>query len=502
MKIFNSDQIRSLDRATIENELISSLALMDRAGRAAFQWIYDQYIEKNRKFYVLCGKGNNGGDGLVIGRLLYTEGFSVELIVIQSTYYSPDQKVNLDKAIALDGLTIHFIEKITDLPSLKSNGILVDALLGNGIDRPVSGFYAELIDHINQYNLEVISIDIPSGLLPDQYSSGTKIQARHTLTFESPKLAMLFADNYKAVGQFTILPIGLDPQTKQSIEVNEFLLSSSDIQQIVRQRGVHDHKGTFGHALMIHGSYGKMGAAILAAGACLRSGIGLLTMHLPKCGYEIMQISVPEAMVHIDDHESIFTGIKKIDQYNAIGVGCGLGQNVLAANGLRDLLDSTKIPVVLDADALNMIAHEKKLLQHIPKNSILTPHPKEFERLFGKTDNGFQRLRLLQSKAKEFELNILLKGAFSVFTNSKGESFFNSTGNPGMATAGSGDVLTGIITGLLGQGYLPLEAGLLGMYVHGYAGDLAANNLGHESLIARDIINHLGHAFSDLKGKY
>ena len=496
MKIFNTSQIRELDAFTIKNEPILSIDLMERAAESAFRWIYRKYSKSSKRFLVLCGKGNNGGDGLVVARLLYTQGLPVQIAYLTSAKYTSDFSINLERAKELEGLSIVQIDTIKDLPEITEHTIIVDALLGTGIQGPVKGLYHEMIDHINHNSSETISIDIPSGLIPDRPLDGIAVKADHTLTFDSVKLGFLFPENHPYVGDFEVLPIGLNEEYKASLQTNHFLVKSDYVRSKIKKRHTYDHKGKFGHALMIHGSYGKMGASILSAKACLRSGIGLLTMHVPKCGYEIMQIAVPEAMVQIDEHERIFTGVRILDEYNVSAIGCGIGQNLLTYRGLSNVLDHLSAPTVFDADALNLMGAYPELLDKIPDHSILTPHLKEFSRLFGETKNSFERLDRQKQKSRDLNIYILLKGAHSILTTPHGQAFFNNTGNPGMATAGSGDVLTGVITALLGQGYDPEAAGLIGMHIHGLAGDVAADRLGHESLIAGDIIDHLGLAFN------
>ena len=290
------------------------------------------------------------------------------------------------------------------------------------------------------------------------------------------------------------------PEGKSTATISSIynLISTDLVKRIHKIRQKFDHKGTFGHALIIAGSYGKVGAAILAARACLRSGAGLLTIHAPKCAYEILQISLPEAMVSLDFHEYYFTRVKDLSPYKAIGIGCGISTQMLTANALEYVLKNVSTPLVLDADALNLMAVEQKLLKLLPKKSIITPHPKEFERLFGASINDFEMLILQIAKSKEYGIYIVLKRANTCITTPEGVCYFNDTGNPGMATAGSGDALTGIITGLLSQNYSPLEAAVLGVYVHGLAGDMAAKKLGHEALLAGYIIDNLGNAFSEV----
>ena len=324
------------------------------------------------------------------------------------------------------------------------------------------------------------------------------INATFTLSFQVPKLAFFFADNAKYVGDFFVLNIGLDEGFIASQKSPNNFVTQDMMLPLLKHRERFSHKGTYGHALLIAGCYGKIGAAMLAAKACLRAGVGLLTVHVPDCGYNILQTSVPEAMVSVDEHDSQFTGIKDIGKYNVIGVGPGIGQEADTANGLKFLIQNAKLPLVIDADALNILAENKTWLSFLPKGSILTPHPGEFARLAGKQDNNYQTHLAQIEFARKHQVYLILKGAYTAIATPAGEVYFNSTGNPGMATAGSGDTLTGIITGLVAQGYSSFEASVLGVYLHGLAGDIAANELGQEALIAEDITNNLGRAFKHL----
>ena len=242
-----------------------------------------------------------------------------------------------------------------------------------------------------------------------------------------------------------------------------------------------------------------MGAAVLASRACLRTGTGLITAHVPRKGYDILQNSVPEAMISLDESDIVFSGIADMDQYNAVGIGPAIGLKDNTQKAFRELLKTINVPLVIDADGINILGENKEWLKQLPKNTILTPHPKEFERIAGKTSDGYNQIQRLVELAEKYQIFIVLKGAYTAIASPDGLCYFNTTGNPGMATAGSGDVLTGIILSLLGQGYCPEDAAVTGVYLHGLAGDRAAEITGEESLIANDIIDYLGKAFNELK---
>lgn len=499
MKILSAEQIRKLDAYTIENEPIASIDLMERASLSFVNWFVKHFPDKDARIHVFCGPGNNGGDGLASARMLQQRLYNVTVWFCKiSENTSEDFQVNWKRLPRRTELDVYIIEKNSDLPTVPNDAIIIDAIFGSGLNRPVEGYWAKLIDHLNQQSATRVAIDIPSGLFADQPSTGISFQADHTFSFELPKLAFLYPENQQSVGEWQVESIGLNQDFIAKTETPFHYIDHVFAKKILHKRQKYNHKGTFGHALLIMGSYGKVGAAILAARACLRSGVGLVSIHAPKCAYPILQISIPEAMVSVDRHEFFLSEIPELKSYKAIGIGCGLDQRQTSAQALETLLEQSPIPLVLDADALNMIARNE-LHEKIPKDSILTPHPKEFERLFGATANSFEQNELQRTKAKELGVYIILKRAHTCIACPDGTCYFNSTGNPGMATGGSGDVLTGIITGLVAQGYASFEASVLGVYLHGLAGDLAMAELEQEALIAGDIVQYLGKAFKNLK---
>lgn len=274
-------------------------------------------------------------------------------------------------------------------------------------------------------------------------------------------------------------------------------IDGSLVNKILKPRDPFTHKGNYGHACLVAGSYGMMGAAVLCAKGCLRSGVGKLTCFIPKVGYGVMQTSIPEAMVKVCGKKYI-KEIDDLNNFDVLGIGPGIGIYKSHALLLQKIFLEYKKPIVIDADALNILSANKKLLQRIPAESIITPHPKEFERLFGKSDSDIERTAQALQMSHQYKIFIVLKGHHTLIAAPDGKTWFNSTGNAGMATGGSGDVLTGILTGLLAQGYSSLEACLLGVYLHGLAGDIAAEELSQNALIAGDIIDNLGNAFKQV----
>lgn len=492
MKILTVDQIRKLDETTITNEPISSIDLMERAAQT-FSWWFCNQFQNKQPVAIFCGKGNNGGDGLAIARILSQKTFSVQVFIADhSSNASEDFSKNLERL--KHHLSPQFITDLEDIPALRKGTICIDALLGSGLSRSTEGILADIINHINRSGNMIISVDIASGLFANRSNDKNDviIEPQFTISFQLPKLAFMLPQNAKYVGEWRWLDIGLDQDFIAKTETKNYYTDADAIEGIIKSRDKYSHKGTFGHALIIAGSYGKMGAAVLSGKACLRSGVGLLTMHIPERGYQIVQISVPEAMATIDNDRNCNTEFPDLSPYSAIGIGPGLGQDSKTVSMCSDLLKSANIPLVIDADALNILSQNPDLLTYIPAKSILTPHPKEFQRLVGESSNEYERLEKGRAFAKKYQVIICLKGANTAVILPNGDVHFNSTGNPGMATGGTGDVLTGIITGLLAQGYEPEKAAILGTYEHGLAGDRAASKKGQSALIASDVIENLG----------
>lgn len=501
MKILSAEQIRATDEYTIaQDEDMSSWDLMERASKTFIHWFYPRF--KTYEFVtILCGKGNNGGDGLAVARLLAERNFTVSVFILdfeEDQEARPDFKINLEKLEEREDVEIEYLKAAKDLPIFDPNELLIDAIMGTGLTRPLEGEWAELVRLVNEGDNVVVSVDTPTGVFADKHTEGISIYADYTFAFEMPRLAFFFPENYRRVGEFASASIGLDREFIAQQDSPYTYVTKADVLQRYRKRKKFEHKGNYGHALLIVGSYGKMGAAVLASRACLRSGAGLATVHVPVCGYEIMQISVPEAMVSLDEDEHVFTRIRDLHRYPTIGIGCGLSTKNKTRNALCYILKNTDHPLVLDADALNILGQNPDWFNYIPPHSILTPHPKEFERLFGKTKNDFDRNELQRRMAEELQVYIVLKGANTCIATPKGYCYFNSTGNPGMGTAGSGDVLTGVLTALLAQGYSPKDASILGVYIHGLAGDKVAERIGEDSLVAGDIIEELGYAFLEV----
>ena len=503
MKIFSVEQIREADKYTIEHEPISSIDLMERAAHACSERI-EELIDSEDEIIVFCGLGNNGGDGLAIARILNDRGYQVRIIVFNhSDKHSNDFSINYK--LIKDEIKHNEIRLIEDLKSLsfESRGetIIIDAILGSGINKPVEGLIADCINYINAQRVKVISIDLPSGLFCDT-SNDTKdaiIKADYTLCFQFPKLSFMFPENAQYIGEFSLLDIGLSEKYIKETSTKNYFITKQDVMLFLKTRNKNAHKGNFGHALIVAGSKGKIGAAVLASKACNHSGSGLVTVHIPACGYDIIQTSIPEVMANVDTEDDFITDNISLEKYNAIGVGPGIGTEKQTGNVLKLLIQNSSNPIVFDADAINILSENKTWLSFVPANSIFSPHIGEFERLVGKVSNSVERLKQQIDFSIKYNVYVVLKGAHTSISSPLGELFFNSTGNPGMATGGSGDVLTGIITSLIAQGYTSKEACILGVYLHGLAGDFAANEKTEETIIASDIITNLSEAYKFIR---
>ncbi len=497
MRILTAEQHRALDKATMEQDGISSVELMERAATAWTRQFLKRYTDKDREITVLCGPGNNGGDGLVIARLLRFEAYTVRAICANVAPASPDHKANRRRAKDV-GVHLRDLEEGDALPSLNAGGLLIDALFGTGLSRPITGYWAEVIDQLNQQRVTRVSVDLPSGLRTDSPSSGSIIRADRTLSLGYPKLALFSPANTPYLGKWELVEFPLAGPAEPEGERHLEMLTGQSVAPLLKVRHANDHKGTFGSALLIAGAYEKMGAAIISARAVLRAGAGLVTVHVPRIGYEIMQISFPEAMCTVDDHRYHFTSARNTERYDTIGVGPGIGTDELTEKAVFHVLAEFQKPMVVDADALNILGKNPGRQREVPPSSILTPHPKEFERLFGTAPDDFARWDLQQAKARELNCVVLLKTGYTSIATPEGKLYFNTTGNPGMGTGGTGDALTGMLTGLLAQGYPSSDAARLGVYLHGLAGDLAARDLEQESLLAEDVVSHIGKAYRTL----
>lgn len=485
MKILTGNQIKEADRYTIDNEPIGSIALMERASGIIAQWI-DKNIDKKNPLLFLIGKGNNGGDGLAVARILYHSGYNCSVYVpFEKEFLSEDCLYNRNRLPTGINLT-------EDINDISNNAVIIDALLGTGVTGSIKAPLSSIIEKINTLHNKVISIDLPSGMITEFGNSEQKIiKADITLTLQFPKLAMLLPEAGEYCGEIKVLPIGLSNSYINNSHTQYHFITKKLINSTLLNRNKFSHKGTYGHVLLICGSQGMGGAAVLATGAALRSGCGLVTLHTPKEERFATQTNYPSAMLSLDEDDYFSKLPAELSKYTAVGIGCGLNQMPQTIEAVKQLLTSVNRPIVIDADALNILSEHYKLRHHVPENSILTPHPGELKRLVGEWDNENHKLELVRQLASNLKSIVIVKGAHTMICLPDGNCYFNSTGNSGMAKGGSGDVLTGYITGLLARGYSSTQAALIGVYNHGLAGDKVAAKRGMESMNSRDLIDEL-----------
>ena len=498
MNIFNPKQIQDIDHATCHAQGINSLELMERAASAISYELMSRFMPSQR-FVIVAGPGNNGGDALAVARQLIEHGYKkVEIFLFNVTEkLSYDCGEMRNKLITIEGIDFTEVNKEFSPPYLGENDVVVDGLFGVGLSHPLSGGFQALASLINDSGAYVVSIDIPSGLF-SEWNNGTNhrdmIHADLTLTFQFPKLAFMFEDNANIVGEWRVLDIDLDNKKIKETPTDYKLVESYMVRSFLRERAPFTVKRDYGSLLLMAGSKGMMGAAIMAARSALKSGVGLVTVHSASSGYPILQTAVPEAMFEPDRNENIIIDMTPHHAHQVIGVGPGIGSQDATINALEDLLKNAGAPLVLDADALNCLAKRPALLSLLPPYTVITPHAAEFDRLFGEQNSGEERLRKAIEMAKYYNIIIVLKGHYTACVRPGGKVFFNSTGNPGMATAGSGDVLTGVISAFIAQGMRPEIAASVGVFVHGLAGDMAAEELGEFGVVASDIANYIGRA--------
>lgn len=501
MKILTCTQQKEADAYTIANNNILSINLMEKAASLIANEICKRWDQSHR-IVVFAGAGNNGGDAVAVARMLFTKNYNVEVYLfnIKGTI-SEDCMTNIKRLQECGFTAYHEISNSFDPFQLFEEDVVIDGLFGSGLNKPLSGGFASVVQYINASSAQVVSIDLPSGLMCEDNSNNSRqniIHADLTLSIQLPKLAFLFPENEDIVGEWKLLDIGISPEFIRQADTPYIITEAQDVSQLIKPRKRFAYKNNFGHALLIAGSNGMAGASVLAARACLRSGTGLLTVHVPVCNHDILQTAVPEAIVQNDVHELYFAEPVDLDNYQAIAIGPGIGQEEETALATLDQLADCYIPAVLDADAINILSSHRNYLNRLPKGSILTPHIGELERIIGKCNNSFERLTKAKELAAYLQCYMVVKGAYTVVITPQGKFYFNPTGNPGMATGGSGDVLTGIILALLAQGYQPENAARLGIYVHGLAGDIACRRMGEISLTASDIIDALPEAWKVL----
>ena len=501
MKILSSNQLKELDKYTMEQEPIASIDLMERAAQALTEAIIRRW-DTSHPIVVFAGPGNNGGDALAVARMLSQKSYHVEVFLFNTKgRLSEECQTNLHRLKTCGSIYFTEISTQFDPPILTENHVVIDGLFGTGLNKPLNGGFAAVVKYINASKATVVAIDIPSGLMGEDNTYNIRphiVRADVTLSIQLPKLSFFFPENEEIVGEWELLDIGLKQSYILAAESPYSILEEEQIRSLIKPRKRFAHKGSFGHGLLIAGSYGMAGASILSAKACLRSGIGLLTVHVPIYNHDLLQTTVPEAIVQTDIHERYFAEPVDLSKYKALAIGPGLGQEEDTALAMMEQIQASNTPVVLDADAINILSSHRNWLSRLPKQSILTPHLGELERLTGKCMDTYERLTKVKELAAYLHSYIIVKGAWTIIVTPDGRCFLNPTGNPGMATAGSGDVLTGILLALLAQGYSQEEACQLGVYVHGLAGDIAAETMSQIGMTSGDIIAALPQAWKKI----
>lgn len=495
MKIFETINIREADKITITKQGLTSFQLMERAAFEVFLWIKKHRPDKETTFHVFCGQGNNGGDGLIVARLLHEAHYPVHITIIEEAGTpTPDFELAL-QSVKEAGMACNLND---DYKYEKGKLVYIDALFGTGLSRDLHPNVIKAIERINACDGKVLSIDVPSGLFMDRPTE-IAVESHVVMTFQFPKLAFYLPGNSRFINKIAILDIGLDKEYIKNTPTTYHLTDCTSVLHRYRPVSRFAHKGTQGHALIIGGSHGKIGAVVLAAKAALKSGCGLVTAYIPECGYNIMQTAFPEAMALTEGQEHI-TKIGFNLQPKAIGIGPGIGQHEETQRALYNFLKLNNTPLVIDADALNILSYNKEWLGLLPENTIITPHPKELERLMGSWDNDFDMLDKMKAFARQHQLILVAKDAHTMVVYG-GDVYVNTSGNAALATGGTGDTLTGIITGLLAQGYNAVDAAIFGVHLHGLTADVALDHTGMQAFTATDVINYMGKAYLHIEAE-
>lgn len=498
LQLLTSQQIREADAYTIKSKAISSVDLMESASTAFVMAFIEEIPEKDIPISIYCGTGNNGGDGLAIARLLKEQEYhSISVKIARfSTKETEDFRINL-KRLALTEIPIIEITETKNFPKEEAS-IIIDALIGSGLNSTLHGDFQVLVNHLNNLNRNVIAVDIPSGL-PSEGEvepESSILKASLCISFQRPKINFFFPESIKACEHFKVKDIGLDEEYIQSQPSPWKLIEEKDLKGLIRIRKPFSHKGSYGHALIIAGDTKTMGAALLCADACVHSGAGLTTACIPEQGLSALNSYAPEVMTL---SRTEIEALLPVNKYNSIAIGPGLGTDQMALKLIQNVLNYKDTPLVIDADALNILAENPELLLHIPEGSILCPHVKEFDRLFGDCESWWTRVAKAKNKAKELKIVILLKNQYSFIILPEGEVLINPTGNPAMAVGGMGDVLTGMIAAFFAQGYTSKEAAILGCYIHGKAGDVMNQKMGMYSIPPGELIMMLPEIISEFQ---
>lgn len=502
MKIFTNTQIYTGNEITAQKNNITFIDLMEHTGVQIFEWLHKRMQGAQVPIHVFCGIGNNGGNGLVVARHLINHGYNVNTYVVNhSKTRSKNFLVNYDRIKNTKSWPV-LLDETSELPTIEQPDIIIDAVFGIGLNRKIDGWVKSIFAHLHVSRAFVLSVDIPSGLFTDKQPEGEDavVKANYTLSFQSPKLVFFLPETAKYTIEWEVLDVGIDREYLFTTETEAELLGKYEMQPLYKHRDRFSHKGLFGHAIILGGSYGKIGAVSLASRAALSIGAGKVTAYVPKCGYTILQTALPEAMVITDANEEEITAIDFDITPSVIGLGVGMGTSEATTKALKAFLEKNEAPLVVDADALNILSENTALLKLLPSQTILTPHPTELERLIGEWDNDFDKLEKTKAFSKKYDVIVVIKGGNSI-TVYGDKLYVNASGNPGLAKAGTGDVLTGVITGLVAQQYPMLQASIFGVYLHGRSADIMSRHTGFQSMMPTDVIEGLADAYLDLFAK-
>lgn len=502
MKILNAQQIKEVDRCSIQKQKISSWELMERAS-AVFVGTLCKYLTGSEKVHIFCGKGNNGGDGLAIARMLADRHFSVSVFIVQHTdKASEDFLINYEKIKTHSRIRcIKEIRQSADMDGeIKDDVICIDALLGSGINKAAEGLLKECICHINRHYKTIYSVDVPSGLFLDKENgpNDAVVRSTCTLTFQLPKLSFFLPENAEFVGDWEVLDIGLSEECIRQHATSYFTIDLSFVSSLCIPRKKVSAKWDYGHCLIVAGSAAMPGAAVMCVCSALRSGCGLVTIHSVEKVVDKVSQYYPECLLSVDSYS---TNIQRmpdnIEKYTSVAFGCGMGHTEDTYRVLQSLLQTTgSQKLIIDADGLNVLAQHPELADLLPSyRTVLTPHIKEFDRLFGKHYSHYQRLQTAVQMAVHKKTVIVLKSAYTAVVLPSGNVYFATFANSGMAKGGSGDVLTGLIAGLCARGYQTENAALLAVYLHAYAGLQAAQHIHPACVLPTDVITFLSDAF-------
>jgi len=502
MKIFTTDELLEIYRCTVEEDNISPLELISRVAQGVSEEIISRYLP-TKPIAIFAGPGNNGAEALATARNLHTQGYTpqVYLFNIGGDKLNDCCTYMRDRFAELENAQIVEVVRDFSLPDLNQSYLVVDGLFGTELRDNLTGGFISLVRYINESHATILSIDLPSGLFSDWNANSIHrniIHADITLAIQFPRIAFFLKENAPLIGEWKTLDIGLSARAIGNILPTYYLIEREDVKRKLRRRNQFCSKADLGTAAIIAGCYGMMGAAILSARSALKAGVGKLTVYSPRCGYTVIQSTVPEALFKADKNDIVISSITLRNDFNAIAVGPGIGVHEMTVNALEDFLNKAKKPVIIDADAINCISMRPTMLNSIPVLSILTPHAGEFDRLFGPQTSEEARLRKAAEMAKYYNVFIVLKGHYTIIARPDGKIYFNSSGTPALATAGSGDVLTGAIVSFLAQGYLPEIAALMGVYIHGLAGEIAESDQGTYGTTSGDVAAYIGKAIKSI----